>query len=100
MPCPRTPGWPEHLSLTTDIYHCCAWQVLARYQPEAIVVCSGADSLSGDKLGCFNLSIQGHSSCLEFLERRVGRAGPLARARACQTAGWACQQASWVCRLV
>lgn len=27
------------------------------YQPGAIVVCGGADSLSGDKLGCFNLSI-------------------------------------------
>jgi hypothetical protein len=28
------------------------------YQPGAIVVCAGADSLSGDKLGCFNLSLQ------------------------------------------
>ena len=28
------------------------------YQPGAIVVCGGADSLSGDKLGCFNLSLQ------------------------------------------
>lgn len=28
------------------------------YQPGAIVMCCGADSLSGDKLGCFNLSIQ------------------------------------------
>jgi histone deacetylase 1/2 len=42
---------------------------MARYQPEAIVVCSGADSLSGDKLGCFNLSIEGHSHCVEFLEK-------------------------------
>ena len=28
------------------------------YQPGAIVVCGGADSLSGDRLGCFNLSLQ------------------------------------------
>lgn len=28
------------------------------YQPGAIVVCGGADSLSGDKLGCFNLSLK------------------------------------------
>lgn len=37
------------------------------FQPEAIVVCAGADSLSGDRLGCFNLSLEGHSNCLEFL---------------------------------
>ncbi len=37
------------------------------YQPGAIVVCGGADSLSGDRLGCFNLSLQGHAACMEFL---------------------------------
>ena len=44
-------------------------QVMARFQPDAVVVCAGADSLSGDRLGCFNLSLQGHSACLEFLAR-------------------------------
>jgi histone deacetylase 1/2 len=44
-------------------------KVMDMYQPEAIVVCSGADSLSGDKLGCFNLSLQGHSNCVEFLAK-------------------------------
>jgi len=44
-------------------------QVMELYQPEAVVVCSGADSLSGDKLGCFNLSLQGHSNCVEFLAK-------------------------------
>lgn len=39
------------------------------FQPGAIVMCCGADSLSGDKLGCFNLSFEGHSNCLEFLSR-------------------------------
>jgi acetoin utilization deacetylase AcuC-like enzyme len=48
---------------------CCVLQVMEMYQPEAIVVCSGADSLSGDKLGCFNLSLQGHSNCVEFLAK-------------------------------
>jgi acetoin utilization deacetylase AcuC-like enzyme len=48
--------------------HMCL-QVMEMYQPEAIVVCSGADSLSGDKLGCFNLSLQGHSNCVEFLAK-------------------------------
>lgn len=39
------------------------------YQPGAIVMCCGADSLSGDRLGCFNLSLQGHSNCIEFLAK-------------------------------
>ena len=37
------------------------------YQPGAIVFQSGADSLSGDRLGCFNLSIKGHAECLRFM---------------------------------
>ena len=42
-------------------------QVMAVYQPGAIVVCGGADSLSGDRLGCFNLSLQGHAHCMQFM---------------------------------
>ena len=33
------------------------------YQPGAIVMCGGADSLSGDRLNCFTLSLQGHPQC-------------------------------------
>ena len=33
-------------------------KVMAMFQPGAVVVCAGADSLSGDRLGCFNLSLQ------------------------------------------
>lgn len=44
-------------------------KVMEMYQPGAIVMCCGADSLSGDRLGCFNLSMDGHSRCLEFLEK-------------------------------
>lgn len=29
------------------------------YQPSAIVLQCGADSLSGDRLGCFNLTLKG-----------------------------------------
>lgn len=43
--------------------------LMAKFQPEALVVCAGADSLSGDRLGCFNLSLQGHSACLEMMAR-------------------------------
>eukprot|EP00877_Chromochloris_zofingiensis_P009868 jgi/Chrzof1/5134/Cz15g12200.t1 len=38
-------------------------KIMERYQPEAVVLQSGADSLSGDRLGSFNLSIKGHASC-------------------------------------
>ncbi|GFR46630.1 hypothetical protein Agub_g8235 [Astrephomene gubernaculifera] len=44
-------------------------KVMEMYQPGAIVMCCGADSLSGDRLGCFNLSLEGHSNCLEFLAK-------------------------------
>jgi len=44
-------------------------KVMEKFQPGAVVVCGGADSLSGDRLGCFNLSLEGHSNCIEFLGR-------------------------------
>jgi len=43
-------------------------QVMESFQPGAIVVCGGADSLSGDRLGCFNLSMEGHAANLEYLQ--------------------------------
>lgn len=30
---------------------------------------AGADSLNGDKLGVFNLSIKGHAACLEYVKK-------------------------------
>ena len=42
-------------------------RVMESYDPGAVVFQSGADSLSGDRLGCFNLSIQGHAECLKFI---------------------------------
>jgi histone deacetylase 1/2 len=36
-------------------------QVMEWYRPGAIVLQCGADSLAGDKLGCFNLSMEGKS---------------------------------------
>ena len=43
-------------------------KVMEHFQPGAIVVCGGADSLSGDRLGCFNLSMEGHATNLDFLK--------------------------------
>lgn len=38
------------------------------YRPTAIVLQCGADSLTGDRLGCFNLSIKGHGKCVEYVK--------------------------------
>ncbi|TVY83826.1 Histone deacetylase RPD3 [Lachnellula suecica] len=42
--------------------------VMDYYQPEAIVLQCGGDSLSGDRLGCFNLSMRGHANCVSFVK--------------------------------
>ena len=39
--------------------------VMTHYQPSVIVLQSGADSLAGDRLGCFSLSLRGHGRCVE-----------------------------------
>lgn len=33
--------------------------IFRNFRPEAVVLQCGADSMSGDRLGCFNLSIKG-----------------------------------------
>jgi Deacetylases, including yeast histone deacetylase and acetoin utilization protein len=39
---------------------------MQKFKPEAIVLQCGSDSLSGDRLGCFNLSIKGHGEAVNF----------------------------------
>ena len=29
----------------------------------------GVDSISGDRLGCFNMSIKGHGECLDYVKK-------------------------------
>ena len=41
---------------------------MVKFDPEVVVFQSGADSLSKDPLGKFNLSIKGHGACIEFLK--------------------------------
>ncbi|EPE09495.1 histone deacetylase rpd3 [Ophiostoma piceae UAMH 11346] len=41
--------------------------VMTYYQPDAVVLQCGGDSLSGDRLGCFNLSMRGHANCVDFV---------------------------------
>ncbi|KAI1262926.1 histone deacetylase RpdA/Rpd3 [Xylariaceae sp. FL1019] len=42
--------------------------VMQFYGPDAVVLQCGGDSLSGDRLGCFNLSMEGHANCVKFVK--------------------------------
>lgn len=42
-------------------------KVMEMYDPSAIVLQCGADSLTGDRLGCFNLTLKGHAKCVEYM---------------------------------
>jgi len=44
-------------------------KVMEFYRPSVVVLQCGADSLSGDRLGCFNLSTRGHGKCVEFMKK-------------------------------
>jgi histone deacetylase 1/2 len=41
--------------------------IMERFRPGAVVLQCGADSLTGDRLGCFNLSLKGHAACVAFV---------------------------------
>jgi len=43
-------------------------KVMEMYRPTAIVLQCGADSLTGDRLGCFNLTLEGHAACVEYMK--------------------------------
>ncbi|KAJ2035012.1 histone deacetylase [Coemansia sp. S3946] len=42
--------------------------IMEWYQPNAVVLQCGTDSLAGDKLGTFNLSMEGHAECVRFVK--------------------------------
>uniref|UniRef100_A0A7S0RD65 Histone deacetylase n=1 Tax=Chlamydomonas leiostraca TaxID=1034604 RepID=A0A7S0RD65_9CHLO len=43
-------------------------KVMEVFQPGAIVMQCGADSLANDRLGCFNMSLRGHGEALRFMK--------------------------------
>lgn len=43
-------------------------RIMERFNPGAVVLQCGADSLSGDRLGVFNLSLRGHADCVSFVK--------------------------------
>lgn len=44
--------------------------LMLRFQPNAIVMQCGADSLAGDLVGPFNLSTVGHGRCVDHIKRK------------------------------
>ncbi|OBT67623.1 hypothetical protein VE03_03780 [Pseudogymnoascus sp. 23342-1-I1] len=52
----------QYTSLFKTVIQSC----VDRFQPSAIVLQCGADSLAGDRLGPFNLQVQGHGACVAF----------------------------------
>ena len=42
--------------------------IMDSYRPGAVVIQCGADSLSGDRLGTFNMTLRGHGACVEFVK--------------------------------
>ncbi|EKD11890.1 hypothetical protein LZ554_002367 [Drepanopeziza brunnea f. sp. 'monogermtubi'] len=45
-------------------------ECMDRFQPEAIVLQCGADSLAGDRLGRFNVQVEGHGECIKFCKAK------------------------------
>ncbi|KAH9854825.1 histone deacetylase [Lenzites betulinus] len=45
-------------------------KILEVYRPDGIVLQCGADSLSGDKLGGLNLTMQGHARCVQYVRSK------------------------------
>mmetsp|Transcript_109747 Transcript_109747/g.319144 ORF Transcript_109747/g.319144 Transcript_109747/m.319144 type:complete len:496 (+) Transcript_109747:532-2019(+) len=43
-------------------------KIMDVFRPGAVVLQCGADSLTGDRLGCFNLSLKGHAECVKFVK--------------------------------
>jgi len=57
---------------TDDTFHALFQPVMRKvvetFQPGAIVMQCGADSLANDRLGCFNLSLKGHGEAVRFMK--------------------------------
>ena len=52
-----------------DIFQTVMQKIMDVYRPGAIVLQCGADSLAADRLGCFNLSLDGHADCVKFMKK-------------------------------
>lgn len=74
----RNPGKAHSLNIPIDdgiddeqykwLFKTVTSAVIEKYNPTAIVLQSGADSLGGDRLGRFNLNIKAHGFCVETVK--------------------------------
>eukprot|EP00924_Labyrinthula_sp_SR-Ha-C_P013508 maker-scaffold_5-snap-gene-5.51-mRNA-1 protein AED:0.01 eAED:0.01 QI:285/1/1/1/1/1/3/105/409 len=68
-----TANFPLKDGLTDDqfksIFEPVVDEIMKYFDPEAIVLQCGADSLIGDRLGSFCLSVKGHSTCVEYIKK-------------------------------
>ena len=51
-----------------DLFQPLLAKIMEIFQPGAIVLQCGADSLTGDRLGCFNLTLKGHARCVQYVK--------------------------------
>jgi histone deacetylase 1/2 len=51
-----------------DLFQPLMAKIMEVFQPGAIVLQCGADSLAGDRLGCFNVTLKGHGRCVEYVK--------------------------------
>ncbi|WVW81438.1 hypothetical protein I302_103432 [Kwoniella bestiolae CBS 10118] len=63
---------PLRDGITDESYHTIFKPVIQHimdyFRPGAVILQMGADSLSGDKLGGFNLTLDGHGECTKFVK--------------------------------
>ncbi|OCF43072.1 histone deacetylase 1/2 [Kwoniella heveanensis CBS 569] len=63
---------PLRDGITDESYHTIFKPVIQHimdyFRPGAVVLQMGADSISGDKLGGFNLTLNGHAECTKFVK--------------------------------
>ena len=53
-----------------DLFETIIGDCISHYNPTAIVLQCGADSLGGDRLGHFNLGIRGHGNCVDYVKKK------------------------------
>jgi histone deacetylase 1/2 len=51
-----------------DLFRPIVAKIMEVYQPGAVVLQCGADSIAGDRLGPFNLTLRGHAECIEYVK--------------------------------
>ena len=59
--------WIDDASFVS-IFKTVVGEIMTKFSPGAVVLQCGADSLAGDRLGLFNLTLRGHADCVNFVK--------------------------------